>query len=185
MAEMLSENFSVDEFEYSETAIAKKIPNRMNAIEKAMARHTAVYLLENIRKHLNLKYASNTVKCVSIKITSGFRSYQLNQAVGGVNKPGNISQHCKAMACDIEATIVYKNGKRKVIPYSELYETIKTLTKQKKLYIDQCIQEAAYDKKKKTWSYWVHVSLPAQISECRYQFLKYKNGVYTLDCTLK
>lgn len=24
---MLSENFSVDEFEYSETAIAKKIPN--------------------------------------------------------------------------------------------------------------------------------------------------------------
>ena len=59
---MLSENFSVDEFEYSETAIAKKIPNRMNAIEKAMAKHTAVYLLENIRKHLNLKYASNTVK---------------------------------------------------------------------------------------------------------------------------
>ena len=27
MAEMLSENFSVDEFEYSETAIAKKIPS--------------------------------------------------------------------------------------------------------------------------------------------------------------
>lgn len=187
MAEMLSENFSVDEFEYSETAIAKKIPNKMNAIEKAMAKHTAQYLLENIRKHLNEKYAKGkkTIKCVSIKITSGFRSLALNVAVGGVNKPGNISQHCKAMACDIEASIVYTNGKHKVIPYDELYETIKDLTKKKKLYIDQCIQEAAYNKKKKIWSYWVHVSLPAQIAECRYQFLKYKNGYYTLDCTLK
>lgn len=185
MAEMLSEHFSVDEFEYSETAIAKKISNKMNAIEKAMAKHTAVYLLENIRKHLNEKYITKTVKEVTIKITSGFRSLALNVAVGGVNKPGNISQHCKAMACDIEATIVYKNGKRKVIPYDELYETIKDLTKKKKLYIDQCIQEAAYNKKKKIWSYWVHVSLPAQIGDCRYQFLKYKNGYYTLDCTLK
>lgn len=185
MAEMLSEHFSVDEFEYSETAIAKKIMNKMSVVDKAMAKHTAQYLLENIRKHLNIKYASKSVKEVTLKITSGFRSMALNTAVGGVNKPGNISQHCKAQACDIEATIVYKNGRRKVIPYDELYNTIKELTKQKKLYIDQCIQEAAYNSKKKIWSYWVHVSLPAQISACRYQFLKYKNGVYTLDCTLK
>ena len=185
MKEMLSENFSVEEFEHSDTAIAKNIPNKMNAVEKAMAKHTAQYLLENIRKQLNIKYAKKTVKCVSIEITSGFRSLKLNQAVGGVNKPGNISQHCKAMACDIKATIVYTNGKRKGIPYNELYEDIKALTKQKKLYIDQCIQEAAYNSKTKTWSYWVHVSLPAQIKDCRYQFLKFNNGVYTLDCILK
>jgi len=185
MKEMLSENFSVEEFEYSETAIAKKLSNKMNAVEKAMAKHTAVYLLENIRKHLNIKYASDKIKCVSIKITSGFRSLAVNKAVGGVNTANNLSQHCKAMACDIEATKVYKSGVRRVIPYNELYETIKELVRQKKLYIDQCIQEAAYNSKTKTWSYWVHVSLPAQISQCRYQFLKYNNGTYTLDCILK
>lgn len=181
MAEYLSEHFTVSEFEYSETALAYNIPNKMNPTEKQTAKHTAQYLLENIRKQLNLKYASNTVKCVSIRITSGFRGPLLNKKVGGASN----SQHCKGMACDIEATIVYKNGTRKVIPYNTLYEDIKALTRQKKLYIDQCIQEASYNKKTNTWIYWVHTSLPNQISECRYQFLKYKNGVYTLDCVLK
>lgn len=185
MSEMLSEHFSVEEFEYSDTARAKNIVNKMNKAEKEMAKHTAKYLLENIRKHLNIKYASELVKVVTIKITSGFRSLALNTAVGGVNKPGKLSQHCKAMACDIEATIVYNDGKRRVIPYNELYETLKELTKQKKLYIDQCIQEASYDKKTGIWSYWVHVSLQEQISQCRYQFLKYNNGNYILDCVLK
>lgn len=185
MGEMLSEHFSVYEFEYSETACARKIPNHMNDAEKAMAKHTAVYLLENIRKQLNLKYASNNVKCVTIRITSGFRSLAVNEAVGGVNKPGNLSQHCKAMAADIEATIVYKNGTRKVIPYNQLYSDIKELTKQKKLYIDQCIQEASYNRATKSWAYWVHVSLPAQINQCRGQFLKFNNGNYTLDCIIK
>lgn len=185
MAEMLSEHFSVAEFEHSDTAIDRNIPNKMNAVEKAMAKHTAVYLLENIRKQLNIKYAGKKVKEVTITITSGFRSLKLNQAVGGVNKPGNVSQHCKAMACDIQATIVYKDGTRKIIPYTELYESIKELTKKKKLYIDQCIQEASFNRRTNRWSYWVHVSLPAQISQCRYQFLKYNNGNYVLDCVLK
>ena len=181
MSEMLSEHFSIAEFEYSDVARAKGINNKMNGSQIAMAKHTAVYLLENIRKHLNLKYASDLVKCVTIRITSGFRGERLNIAVKGVSN----SQHCKAMAADIEATIVYKDGKRKIIPYNELYEDIKELTKQKKLYIDQCIQEASYDKKTGRWSYWVHVSLCAQTSDCRYEFLKYDNGLYTLDCRLK
>ena len=181
MSEMLSEHFSVYEFEFSEVAQAKKITNKMNTSEKSMAQHTAVYLLENIRKQLNLKYASNKVKCVSIRITSGFRGSALNKAVNGAVN----SQHCKAQATDIEATIVYKDGTRHVIPYNELYESIKSLTQQKKLYIDQCIQEASYNSKTKTWAYWVHVSLCSQLRDCRYEFLKYKNGVYTLDCKIK
>jgi hypothetical protein len=175
MGEMLSEHFSVAEFIYSDTAKARKIANIMTDSETARAKHTAVYLLENIRKQLNLKYASDTVKCVTIKITSGFRGSALNKAVGGATN----SQHCKAEAADIEATIVYTNGTRKVIPYTQLYNDIKELTKNKKLYIDQCIQEASGD------AYWVHVSLCAEISKARYQFLKYNNGKYTLDCTLK
>ena len=178
---MLSEHFSIAEFEHSDEAIARGIPNKMSGTHIAMAKHTAVYLLENVRKHLNIKYASDLVKCVAIEITSGFRSERLNITIKGATN----SQHCKAMAADIEATIVYKDGTRKVIPYNELYETIKELTKQKKLYIDQCIQEASYNKKTGTWAYWVHISLPAQISDCRYEFLKYNNGIYTLDCRLK
>lgn len=185
MAEMLSEHFSVEEFEYSDTAKAKGIKNKMKVADKKMAKHTAEYLLENIRSQLNQAYASSAVKCVVIRITSGYRSLALNKAVGGVNDAKNLSQHCKGMAADIEATVVYNNGNRRIIPYDELYETIKTLTRQKKLYIDQCIQEASYNKSTHSYSYWVHVSLPAQISDCRYQFLKYNNGKYTLDCTLK
>ena len=181
MTEYLSEHFSVSEFEYSEVAQAYNIPNKMNTAEKAVAKHTAQYLLENIRKQLNIKYASDNVKCVTIRITSGFRGPLLNKKVGGASN----SQHCKAMACDIEATIVYKNGTRKIIPYNQLYEDIKALTRQKKLYIDQCIQEASYNSKTKTWAYWVHVSLCREIRNARYQFLKYCNKKYTLDCVLK
>lgn len=179
MAEMLSEHFSVSEFEYSETALAKGINNKMNDTVKSMAKHTAQYLLENIRTQLNKKYTSDLVKCVILNITSGYRSLDLNKAVGGVNRAGNISQHCKGMAADINAVVVYNDGTRKAIPYNTLYEDIKQLTKEKKLYIDQCIQEQSKTDK------WVHVSLCAQISNCRYQFLKYVNGTYTLDCTLK
>ena len=118
---------------------------------------------------------------MTISVGYAALSSSLNITIKGATN----SQHCKAMAADIEATIVYKDGTRKVIPYNELYETIKELTKQKKLYIDQCIQEASYNKKTGTWAYWVHISLPAQISDCRYEFLKYNNGIYTLDCRLK
>lgn len=187
MGEMLSEHFSVYEFEYSITAITKGIKNTMNEAEKKVAKHTCVYLLENIRKQLNEKYTKkdNTVKCVILNITSGFRNDAVNTAVGGVNKPGKVSQHRKAEAADIKAVIVYKNGARKTIPYNQLYNDIKELTKAKKLYIDQCIQEASYNKRTQTWSYWVHCSLGQQISKRRGEFLKFNNGVYTLDCIIK
>ena len=181
MTEYLSEHFTVSEFEYSEIADLYKIPNKMTQAEKIVAKHTSQYLLENIRKHLNELYVSDIIKCVTLRITSGYRGPKLNLKVGGASN----SQHCKAMACDIEATLVYKDGRRKIIPYNQLYENIKSFTKQKKLYIDQCIQEASYDKKTKTWAYWVHVSLCSEIRNARYQFLKFNNGVYKLDCVLK
>ena len=56
---MLSEHFSIAEFEHSDEAIARGIPNKMSGTHIAMAKHTAVYLLENVRKHLNIKYASD------------------------------------------------------------------------------------------------------------------------------
>ena len=185
MTEKLSEHFTLDEMLFSETAIARKIDNTPTPIHKKILIHTCQYLLEKIRTLLNEKYKEyrgEKVKCVTLRVTSGYRSAKLNAAVGGqVN-----SRHCKGEAADIEASVVYTNGKRVVIPYNELYEDIKAWVKSGKVSVDQCIMERAYDKVKKCWYYWVHVSHHSWgASKDRREFWHYNNGVYTKDCVLK
>lgn len=185
MAEHLSENFTLEEMLYSETANAKKIPNKPTAVHKKTLKHTCQYCLEKLRSLLNEKYKEykgKKVKEVGINVTSGYRSSQLNAAVGG----STTSQHCTGEAADIEATIVYTNGRKEVLPYNELYEDIKGFVKAKKMSVDQCIQERSFDKVKKVWIYWVHISHSAWGStKDRKQFLKYNNGMYSMDCVLK
>ena len=185
MVEKLSENFTLEEFLYSETAIAKKISNKPSAIHKKIMKHTCQYLLEPLRKLLNEKYKEykgKKVKAVSIKITSGYRSAALNAAVGGATTSG----HMKGECADIEAVLTYMNGVKAVLPYNELYEDIKAWVKEGKISVDQCIMERAYDKATKSWYYWVHVSHNnAGKTRDRKQFLKYNKGMYSLDCVLK
>lgn len=181
MTEKLSEHFTLDEMLFSETAIARKIDNTPTPIHKKILIHTCQYLLEKIRTLLNEKYKEykgKKVKCVTLRVTSGYRSAKLNAAVGGQAN----SQHCKGCATDIEATIVYTNGRKAVLPYNELYEDIKVWVKLGRMSVDQCIQEAAKDKKTGAWYYWVHVSHSSWgSSKDRRQFLKFNNGTYTLD----
>lgn len=185
MAEYLSKHFTLEELIYSDTAKAKHIDNIPAPIFKSILKHTCDYMLEKVRALLNEKYKEykgKKVKEVSIKITSGYRCYLLNAAVGGVSS----SQHCKGEAADIEASVVYTNGKRVVLPYNELYEDIKAWVKAGKVSIDQCIMERAYDKATKSWYYWVHVSHSSWGStKDRREFFKYNNGAYTKDCVLK
>ena len=184
MAEYLSPNFTLEELCYSDTAKAKGIVNKPTAFHKKILKHTAQYLLEKIRALLNEKYKEykgKKVKYVALKVTSGYRSEKLNVAVGG----SSTSQHCNGSACDLEAQIVYTNGARAVLPYNELYENIKAWVKAGKMSVDQCIQEASYDRVKKVWIYWVHASHHPSGKTCdRRQFLKYRNGMYSLDCDL-
>lgn len=178
MAEKLSENFTLDEMIYSETAKARRISNKPTTIHKKTLKHTCQYLLEPLRKLLNEKYKEykgKKVKAVSIKITSGYRSAKLNAAVGGATTSG----HTKGECADIEAVITYMNGVKAVLPFNELYEDIKAWVKEGELSVDQCIQEQSGAAK------WVHVSLPQQIRDCRKQFLKYNKGMYSMDCILK
>lgn len=178
MAEYLSENFTLEELIRSETAVAKKISNKPTTAHKRVLKHTCQYLLEPLRKLLNEKYKEykkKKVKEVSIRITSGYRSPKLNAAVGG----STTSQHIKGEACDCEAVIVFTDGKKEVLPFNVLYEDIKAWVKDKKLNVDQCIQEQSGPAR------WVHVSLPPQIKDCRKQFLKYNKGMYSMDCILK
>ena len=179
MAEYLSPNFTLEELCYSDTAKARKIDNTPTPLHKKILKHTCQYMLEKLRALLNEKYKEykgKKVKYVALKVTSGYRCEKLNTAVGG----SNTSQHCKGEATDLEAQIVYTNGVRVILPYNELYEDIKTWVKAKKMSVDQCIQERSGN------IVWVHCSHSNRGASCdRKQFLKYRNGMYSIDCTLK
>lgn len=171
----LSEHFTQDEFEYSDTARAKGINNKMNEAQIKEAKHTCIYMLEPVRKLLNETYKTyngKAVKCVTMRITSGFRSEALNKVIPGASKT---SAHSKACAADVEATIKFNDGTKRIIPYTELYSLLKKAVRSGKIVVDQLIQE------KSGSDTWVHLGFKPQIRDCRKQCLIYKNGVYTLD----
>ena len=175
MTEKLSEHFTLEELVYSDTAKAKKIQNTPLPVHKKTLAHTCEYCLEKIRALLNEKYKEykgNKVKQVTIKVTSGYRCPKLNAAVGGAPT----SQHVRGECADIEAVVIYTNGKREVLPFNVLYEDIKAWVKEGRLSVDQCIQE-----QNSAGAKWVHVSLKDQIKNSRGQFLKYNNGMYVMD----
>ena len=175
MEEKLSENFTLKELTYSDTAKAKGINNLPTEVHKKVLKHTCQFLLEPLRRLLNDKYKEykgKRVKNVALKITSGYRSVKLNTAVGG----SSTSQHAKGEAVDCEATIVYIDGTRAVLPYTELYENIKMWVRAKRISVDQCIQERSGN------AVWVHISHSSWgASKDRKQFLKFNNGTYQID----
>ena len=86
----LSEHVTIAEFEHSNTAVAKKLDNRMNAQQIESARLLCENIFEPIRKF----------RGKAIKINSGFRGMALNRAIGGASS----SQHCKGEAIDLPLT---------------------------------------------------------------------------------
>ena len=118
MSEKLSENFTLDELIYSDTAKAKGINNVPTALHKKILKHTCQYMLEKLRALLNEKYKEykgKKVKQVILKVTSGYRGEKLNTAVGGASN----SQHCCGEATDLEAQVVYTNEVRAVTTLSD------------------------------------------------------------------
>lgn len=83
----LSKNFSLTEFTVSGTAIAKSIKNEPNKDQIEYLRALCTRLLQPLRDIYNEPF----------RINSGFRSEELNKAVGGVPT----SQHIKGQAADI------------------------------------------------------------------------------------
>lgn len=168
----ISEHFTLEEFTYSDTARALGIKNEPTTYHLNAMKHTCQYLLEPIRALLIEQYKQT----VYIRITSGYRSALLNTRISGSAKN---SQHLTGEAADIEA-YYYANGKKVVVPYTTLYELIKKWVKEKKISVDQCIQE------KSGLSTWVHVSHSSWgKTKDRRQFLKYNGKVYTTDVVVK
>jgi hypothetical protein len=84
----LSENFSLHEMTKSETALRKDIPNEPSELVIANLKLLIEKVLQPLRDHYK----------VGIKVNSGYRSPDVNAAVGG----SRTSDHCKGQAADIE-----------------------------------------------------------------------------------
>lgn len=86
LQEYLSEHFQLIEFVRSGTAIRLHIDNRPSPVVVERLRALCVNVLEPLRRRFGV-----------IRITSGYRCYALNKAVGGVSN----SQHLVGEAADL------------------------------------------------------------------------------------
>lgn len=126
----LSQYFTLEEMEFSNTAIEKCINNKANDEIIENLKSMCVNLLENIR---------NELKC-SIRISSGYRCPALNKAVGGREN----SKHTKGQAVDIYVD---------TMSALELFHYIKR--NKEKFDYDQLIYERTRNKK---WVHISYVS---------------------------
>jgi len=84
----LTNNFSLNEMTKSQTALRRGIDNDPSNNEIDNLRLLCEYVLQPVREHFGKP----------VSINSGFRSSELNKAIGG----SGTSDHCKGMAADIE-----------------------------------------------------------------------------------
>ena len=85
---MLSPNFSLHEMTKSETALRLNLDNTPSDQVVANLKMLAVNVLQPVRNHFQR----------GVKVNSGYRSPDVNQAVGG----SRTSDHCRGCAADIE-----------------------------------------------------------------------------------
>jgi len=85
----LSKHFKLEEFEKSMTATRKGIENKAGSGEIKNLTDLCYGVLEPVRAKFDK----------AITITSGYRSPDLNRAIGSKS---DTSQHCKGEACDFE-----------------------------------------------------------------------------------
>ena len=157
----LSKNFTLHEMCYSGTALRLGLDNKptKEGIYKLTLLAT---LLQSIRNHIG-----------ALRITSGYRSPELNKAIGGsfsIDKEGNYipkSQHCRYEAVDLQ---YFKGGQMDNLM---IYQTLIDLD----LDFDQCILEFGNGSKDidPTSPSWIHLSW--KISDNRKEVLvAYKDG---------
>jgi len=126
----ISEHLSLSEVTRSETAKRKGISNTPTAEHLENFKLLAENVFEKIRAHFR----------APIHISSGYRSKELNDAIGG----SQTSQHSKGQAIDIDM-----DGSSNGITNADVYNFIKD-----NLEFDQLIWEFGTDKNPD----WVHVS---------------------------
>jgi zinc D-Ala-D-Ala carboxypeptidase len=147
----LTKNFALKELTFSETALRCGIDNEPTKEGVIKLRLLAANLLQPLRDSIG-----------SIRITSGYRSPQLSEAIGSSSN----SQHCRYEAVDCQYV---KRGKMDNI---KIYNALKELD----LEFDQCILEFgdATEYLDPENPAWIHLSW--KITDNRRQVLvAYKN----------
>ena len=102
----LSKHVTLEEFQNSPTATTHGINNQMNETQIASAKVLCENVFEPLRIHLN----------TPIKISSGFRSVQLNKMIKG----SLTSQHTKGEAMDIKIGSVGFNFIKDKLDFDQL-----------------------------------------------------------------
>lgn len=106
----ISEDFSYREFEASETARRHGI---MNVITTAQVRDSVKSLVEEVLQPLRTAWSK------PLTINSGYRSPELNRAVGGVPDSQHVKGEAADVACDDPASLAqlaYDLG----LPYDQM-----------------------------------------------------------------
>ncbi len=89
----LSDHFTLDEFILSQEAVRKGIDNT-----------PTTEIIDNLRL---VAQALETIRATlggpALVVSSGYRSPALNEAVGGVSRPGRVSRHVFGLAVDFTA----------------------------------------------------------------------------------
>ena len=142
----LTKNFTLAELVRSDIATRKGIPNIPSDVAVANLKLLAEKVLQPIRDHYNK----------AIRINSGYRSINLNIAVGGSRS----SDHCKGYAADIEIPGVSN---------VDLAEHIKTSLKFTQLILEfYTLGDPS--------SGWVHVSYNPKELKCQVLTATKQNG---------
>lgn len=91
----LSDNLSLAEAISSATALRKGIANKPTQQHLLNIKEVALHIFQPCREHFGKP----------LRVTSGYRSEELNKAIGGSSK----SQHSKGEALDMQSTKGYTN----------------------------------------------------------------------------
>jgi zinc D-Ala-D-Ala carboxypeptidase len=91
----LSDNLSLAEATRSATALRKGIANKPTQQHLLNLKEVALHIFQPCREHFGKP----------LRVTSGYRSEELNKAIGGSSK----SQHSKGEALDMQSTKGYTN----------------------------------------------------------------------------
>lgn len=148
--------FNIFEFIKSETAIKKGIDNEPD--EKSMDNLISLMrMMDKIRERWTQYCEENYLGSPAIIITSGYRSEELNKAVGG----SKTSQHRYGEACDFKA----KNGQNKA-----LFEVILDMIEEGDIECSQLIWEYGDENNPS----WIH--LGRYVGRKRNEVLRYEKG---------
>ena len=146
----ITKNFSMAELTRSNTAERLGIDNTPEGEHLTNLVYTVESILQPVRDHFDKP----------VTVNSGYRSPELNQAVGGSSK----SQHCHGQAVDFEII---------GIPNAEVAQWIID-----NLEYDQIILEF-YNPKEGVNSGWVHCSIKIDGDNRKQKLIAYKDGKST------